>query len=98
MHNRLAIIRNSLNIAQIKFGDKLGIAPTTYVKYERGERKPSYEVLEILYKNYNVNLNWLITGEGEMFNVKQSVAQQDDKLWDEVSKLVDERLKQKGII
>jgi phage repressor protein C with HTH and peptisase S24 domain len=40
---------------------------TNISKYERGVSKPSAEVFEKLSQKLKVNINWLLTGEGEMF-------------------------------
>ena len=67
----LAKVRKTTLLVQSDFALKLGISPRAYVNYERGERKPPYEVLNKLYEEYNVNLNWFLTGKGEMFNAPQ---------------------------
>lgn len=35
--------------------------------YERGERTPDAVVLAAYRERYGININWLLTGEGEMF-------------------------------
>lgn len=61
-------IRKRLDITQDKMAEMLGISARTYAAYERDENNPPYSMLVILHNNHNVNLNWFITGEGEMFN------------------------------
>ncbi len=60
-------IREYLKLTQNEFALKLGITTRSYINYERGERKLPFELLEKLCNDYNVNLNWLIAGKGEMF-------------------------------
>lgn len=45
----------------------IGVTPPTIKKIEKGETSPSGTVLTFLIKEYSVDANWLLTGEGEMF-------------------------------
>jgi transcriptional regulator with XRE-family HTH domain len=49
-----------------KFAEELGIARTTYMRYEKGEA-PSFELLYILCTKLKININWLLTGIGSKF-------------------------------
>ena len=64
----LIILRKYLGFKVSDFAEKLGIQYRTYQSYERGERKPPLELLEQLVYKYGVNMNWLLTDEGEMFS------------------------------
>ena len=61
-------LRKNLQLSQNDFALKLGMNPRAYVNYERGERKPPFELLIDLSNDFNVNLNWLINDKGNMFN------------------------------
>nr|DAX84338.1 MAG TPA: helix-turn-helix domain protein [Caudoviricetes sp.] len=63
----LAIVRKNINSNAASFAKEVGIPYTTFIKYERGERKPSFELLEYLVDVYNVNLNYIFSGQGQMF-------------------------------
>ena len=63
----LAIVRKNINSNASSFAKEVGIPYTTFIKYERGERKPSFELLEYLVDVYNVNLNYIFSGQGQMF-------------------------------
>lgn len=67
MKNRLKQIRAALDMQQGEFASKMGILQQQLSKYERGENKPSADFFIKLYENMNVNINWLLTGEGNMF-------------------------------
>lgn len=69
--NRLQKIRKKLKLSQEEIADETNITYRAYTSYERGDRKPSFEFLVKLVEKYNVNLNWLIAGKGEMFNALQ---------------------------
>jgi transcriptional regulator with XRE-family HTH domain len=60
-------IRLELKISAQKLADSLNVSRGSIVQYETGKRKPSYEFMEALHKVYNVNLNWFVSGQGEMF-------------------------------
>jgi len=86
-------LRKALNFGQKEFAVKLDINPLTYANYERGERKPPYEMLIKLSDDFNVNLNWLINNKGKMFNTQQPSASDD-----ELEQKVVEVMKKYGVI
>lgn len=59
-----------------KFADDLGIARTTYMRYEKGET-PSYDLLYNLCTKLNININWLFTGQGNKFISPETNAEKD---------------------
>lgn len=91
--NNLQKLRKTLMLGQKEFAVKLGINPLTYVNYERGDRKPPYEMLIKLSNDFDVNLNWLINNKGEMFNAQQPSASDD-----ELEQKVVEVMKKYGVI
>ena len=66
MHERLKAIRKTLGLKQGKFAEQLGIAQTYLSDIEHGRKGFPATLLMALDKE-NVNLHWLLTGEGEMF-------------------------------
>lgn len=46
---------------------KLGVSKSSIANYERGERVPDASVLETYRRKYGVDINWLLTGDGKMF-------------------------------
>lgn len=60
-------VRNSLSISQGQMANDLKIQQSQYSRYENGTSKPSVEVLEKLVKQFNININYLLTGNGPMF-------------------------------
>lgn len=67
LNENLKEIRKKLGLSQVEIAKELGMHAVQYGTYERGDRKPSAEVFEKLVKKYNVNINYLLTGEGAMF-------------------------------
>lgn len=64
---RLKKVRKALGLTQDKFSKELGVSKPTYVRYELGEIWPNATMLSIMTTKYNIDLNWLLTGDGEMF-------------------------------
>lgn len=60
-------VRNKLGIAQGEMAYSLKIQQSQYSRYENGTSKPSVDILEKLVKQFNININYLLTGEGPMF-------------------------------
>lgn len=50
------------------FAERLGVAKTTLANYERGERIPDASVLALYRLKLGINVNWLATDEGSMFD------------------------------
>ena len=63
---RLKELRDSLKLSQKKMGDMLGIAQTTYANYESGKANIPDELKTKLINSVGLNVNWLLTGNGEM--------------------------------
>lgn len=56
-----------LNEFTIKgFAEQCGIPYRSMYNYVRGEREPNLEALSKMSQTFNLDLNWFITGEGEM--------------------------------
>ncbi|MFA7074906.1 MAG: helix-turn-helix domain-containing protein [Endomicrobiaceae bacterium] len=64
---RFKNVRKKLKLSQIDFAKKLETNQSTISRYEKNENNPSSEILEKLSENCNVNINWILTGKGEMF-------------------------------
>lgn len=85
---KLKQIRQSLMLTQDEFAGALEIKSRAYAAYERNENKPPLSMLEMLCNDYDVNLNWLISSKGDMFNRKQPA-----NLKEEIKQAVREMLK-----
>lgn len=95
--NRLQKIRKKLKLSQEEIAIETGITYRAYTSYERGDRKPSFEFLIKLIEKYNVNLNWLIAGIGEMFLDEQEFATQYENVKNDILDEVKKMLKEKGL-
>lgn len=71
MNERISLIRKKAGLTQEEFGEKVGGLSRNYIwMVEKGERVPSDRTISDICRIFNVNENWLRTGEGEMFNPK----------------------------
>jgi transcriptional regulator with XRE-family HTH domain len=65
---RLKKVREGLGLDQKAFGQTMGIAGRdTISRWERGLGFPSAKKLTIVRQKYRINIDWLISGEGEPF-------------------------------
>lgn len=65
---RVREIRKELNLTLEKFGEKLGVGKTAISKIEKGRVNLSDQMAISICREYNVNYDFLIDGEGEMFD------------------------------
>lgn len=63
-------VRIALQRKTVDFAVQLNVQYRTYLSYERGERTIPAEMLEKLIKDFDVNINYIFTGEGKIFNTK----------------------------
>ncbi|PKN74305.1 MAG: repressor LexA [Candidatus Cloacimonetes bacterium HGW-Cloacimonetes-2] len=64
---RFRQLRKELGLSQIDLSDKLGVNPSAISQMESGRIRPSLDTMMLLSKNYGINLHWLITGRGDMY-------------------------------
>lgn len=64
---RLYQALKKLHISQAKMADELNVSTVVINRYCKDKTKPSAEFLNKLAVKYNLNINWLLNGEGTMF-------------------------------
>lgn len=64
---RVKTIRKTLGLSQKEFAESLGISGTFISEVESGKYKPCYDFFYNMMVQFNVNLHFLLSGEGEMF-------------------------------
>ena len=67
MNERLKKLRRELDMTQQEFADRIGIKRNSLANYETGRNTPIDAIIVSICREFNVNENWLRTGEGEMF-------------------------------
>ena len=66
MNERIRRLRKTLDMTQQEFADKLGVKRNTVGQWECGINGITDQVAISICREFNVNENWLRTGEGEM--------------------------------
>lgn len=64
---RIKEIKASLHLTSTELARQLNIPVRTIGSYEREEAQPGPKFLNALIETYCVNINWLLTGKGNMF-------------------------------
>jgi len=60
---------DALKLSKKKFAETIGVSQGNVSDwFNKPNARPSIDALKRISDTHNVNLNWLITGEGEMFN------------------------------
>lgn len=67
MNTRIKNLRKQLGLTQSEFGEKIGLKGNTITNYENNIRTPSDAVIYSICREFNVNEQWLRSGEGDMF-------------------------------
>lgn len=65
---RVLEIRKALCLTMDKFGEKLGVQKSAISKIEKDRVNLSDQMVKLICREYNVNYDWLVDGEGEMFS------------------------------
>lgn len=68
MSNRIKAIREALKLSQREFGERLGVSRDVISNIEYNRVPPKELLLRHICELYNVNEDWLKTGEGKMFH------------------------------
>lgn len=74
---KLIQIREALGYKQKAFAETISILPQALIKYEKDQVKPSADLLTKIAETHQINLNWLLTGNGQMFLDKKEMPQDD---------------------
>jgi transcriptional regulator with XRE-family HTH domain len=63
---RFRKMREYAQLSQKETGRIFGMHQTTIARIEKGIVSPNFTICDYFHTHYNINMNWLITGEGEM--------------------------------
>ena len=67
LNDRIKLIRKSLGLTQDEFGKRLGLTRGAITNIELNKTEPKPLLIDLICRIFNVNEDWLRTGEGEMF-------------------------------
>lgn len=65
--NRLRVVREKLGLKQREFALRIEKTPAFLSEIETGKSNPGFGVLRKIAETFNINLNYLMFGEGEVF-------------------------------
>lgn len=65
---RVLEIRKVLGLTMDKFGEKLGVQKSAISKIEKDKVNLSDQMVKLICREYNVNYDWLMDEDGEMFS------------------------------
>lgn len=68
LNERIKYLRkNILNLTQVEFGKRIGIAGTTVTGWEKRNMKPSETAIKAICAEFDVSYAWLVDGLGDIF-------------------------------
>lgn len=90
-YNNLKKLLEELDISQRQFALKIGTDPGYISKLINGKIIPNERMLLLIENVFNVNREWLLYGQGEMFKSKTSVTTKS-KILDIIDTLDDNQI------
>ena len=87
---RMRQIRKALGFTQNKIVSYFEIGRANYSRIEKGEIFPGATILSILSAQFNVSLDWVITGVGDMFVEDSNIMDDQDPKFVDISKYPEE--------
>ena len=74
INERIKCLRKELKMNQTDFGNRIAIAQGYLTNIETGRREPTEKIIKLISMEFNVNEEWLRSGNGEMFIEQSSVS------------------------
>jgi len=68
IHDRLKQVRKHFKLSIRDFSKEIHYSHSVYGQVEYGNREPNDRILQLISSKFNVNLDWIVTGKGEMFD------------------------------
>lgn len=65
---RVRTIRKHFGLTLEKFGQKLGVSKSAVSNIENGSRNLTDQMIKSICREYHINLDYLLYGDGEMFD------------------------------
>jgi len=67
VYERIKEIRKKLELSQVEFSERIFLSKSFYGDIEIGKKKLNERIIFIISKQFNVNIEWIKTGKGQMF-------------------------------
>lgn len=68
---RINIVKDLLRLPVKRIAADLGVSTVMVYRYINNQSKPGYDILTKFCNTYFVNIDWMVTGDGEPFLKKQ---------------------------
>ena len=65
--DRIREVRKQEGLSQTAFGEKIMLTRSSIYQMENEQMEPSVRTIDTISRVFNVNKEWLETGEGEMY-------------------------------
>ena len=66
MNTRIKMIRQEEKLTQSQFAEKIGLSRNYVAMVEIGQREPSDRTISDICREFDINEEWLRTGDGQM--------------------------------
>lgn len=76
-------LRAKLMLTQQELADKLGLSRSAIGMYEKGEREPDFETLELIADFFNVDMDYLLGRTKVTTTIQTIAAHHDGEDWTE---------------
>ena len=63
LHKQIELLRRNKGWSQAELARRLHISPSTVGMYEQGRREPSISILRALSQEFDVTIDYLVTGQ-----------------------------------
>lgn len=81
MKDRIIQFLSENNLTSTKFADEIGVQRSSISHILSGRNKPSFDFIEKMLKAYpDLDAQWLITGNGNMYASQPSLFKQDNEV------------------
>ena len=95
MNERIRELRLALHLTQQQFSDQISISRGSLANIETGKKTPSALIINAICREFCVSREWLLSGEGKMFNGEPDTVVAErirKKLISKITRLSDEQL------
>lgn len=94
MGMRIKQVRNELHLKQEDFAKRFGFSRAFLSAVEKDKSKLSVDNLIKLLTEFNVSINFILAGIGDVFIKRES---EEDKIKKMLKQMINEEMKQRGI-
>lgn len=67
---RIKELRTKLGLKQTEFAEKINVTEQSIINWEKGKKTPHINTLNTIANTFNARLDWLLTGNGEIFKAE----------------------------